>query len=189
MLVGSFQGNYSFSRLLTLSSLIQMDTANTQAVSANFRLRWNYRPDSDLYIIYKAGTRFARLVAENRPQFYETASPSSSRTRGVHSSTASFYSGDLHACSSIHCLEKPFDVSVISFLANSTKPQSWLVALLGRLNSHKLSIEQQIVENLQPAGDEKREVDPRRPGKHKTHEKRTDGGTGCSRHTGYACCR
>jgi hypothetical protein len=71
VLVGSFQTNYSFSRFLTLSSIIQMDTANTQAASANFRLRWNYRPDGDLYVIYTAGTRFASLVAENPPQFYE----------------------------------------------------------------------------------------------------------------------
>jgi hypothetical protein len=71
VLVGSFQTNYSFSRFLTLSSLIQMDTANTQAVSANFRVRWNYRPDSDLYVIYTAGTRFASLVAAHPPQFYE----------------------------------------------------------------------------------------------------------------------
>jgi Domain of unknown function (DUF5916) len=71
VLVGNFQTNYSFSRFLTLSSLFQMDTANTQAVSANIRLRWNYRPDSDLYVIYTAGTRFASLVAENPPQFYE----------------------------------------------------------------------------------------------------------------------
>lgn len=71
VLVGSFQTNYSFSRFLTLSSLIQMDTANTQAVSANLRLRWNYRPDSDLYVIYTAGTRFASLLAANPPQFYE----------------------------------------------------------------------------------------------------------------------
>ena len=26
--------------------------ANAQAASANIRLRWNYRPDSDLYVIY-----------------------------------------------------------------------------------------------------------------------------------------
>ena len=71
VLVGSLQTNYSFSRFLTLSSLIQMDTANTQAVSANIRVRWNYRPDSDLYVIYTAGTRFASLVAANPPQFYE----------------------------------------------------------------------------------------------------------------------
>jgi hypothetical protein len=68
---GSFQTNYSFSRFLTLSTLLQMDTANTQAASANIRLRWNYRPDSDLYIIYTAGQRFASLVAVNPPQYYE----------------------------------------------------------------------------------------------------------------------
>ncbi len=68
---GSFQTNYSFSRFLTLSTLLQMDTANTQAATANIRLRWNYRPDSDLYVIYTAGQRFASLVAANPPQFYE----------------------------------------------------------------------------------------------------------------------
>ena len=68
---GSFQTNYSFSRFLTLSTLIQMDTANNQGASANIRLRWNYRPDSDLYIIYTAGQRFASLVAVNPAQYYE----------------------------------------------------------------------------------------------------------------------
>jgi len=68
---GSFQTNYSFSRFLTLSALLQMDTANDQAASANIRLRWNYRPDSDLFVIYTAGQRFASLVAANPPQFYE----------------------------------------------------------------------------------------------------------------------
>ena len=68
---GSFQTNYSFSRFLTLSTLLQMNTANTQAASANIRLRWNYRPDSDLYVIYTAGQRFASLLAENPPQYYE----------------------------------------------------------------------------------------------------------------------
>jgi hypothetical protein len=68
---GSFQTNYSFSRFLTLSTLLQMDTANNQAASANVRLRWNYRPDSDLFVIYTAGQRFASLVAANPPQFYE----------------------------------------------------------------------------------------------------------------------
>jgi hypothetical protein len=68
---GSFQTNYSFSRFLTLSTLLQMDTANNQAATANIRLRWNYRPDSDLYVIYTAGQRFASLVATNPPQFYE----------------------------------------------------------------------------------------------------------------------
>ncbi|HEX3105182.1 MAG TPA: DUF5916 domain-containing protein [Terriglobales bacterium] len=68
---GSFQSNYSFSRFLTLSALLQMDTANTQAASANIRLRWNYRPDSDLFFIYTAGQRFASLVVVNPPQLYE----------------------------------------------------------------------------------------------------------------------
>jgi len=73
VVVGSFQTNYSFSRFLTLSALLQMDTANTQAASANIRLRWNYRPDSDLFFIYTAGQRFASLVAANPPQFYENS--------------------------------------------------------------------------------------------------------------------
>jgi len=47
--------NYSFNRFLTFTSILQMDTSNTQAASANLRLRYNYRPDSDLYIIYKRG--------------------------------------------------------------------------------------------------------------------------------------
>ena len=71
VVVGSFQTNYSFSRFLTLSTLLQMNSANNQAASADIRLRWNYRPDSDLYVIYTAGQRFASLVAANPPQFYE----------------------------------------------------------------------------------------------------------------------
>jgi hypothetical protein len=71
VLVGSFQTNYSFSRFLTLTGLVQMDTANNQGASANIRLRWNYRPDSDFYIIYTAGQRFASLTATNPAQYYE----------------------------------------------------------------------------------------------------------------------
>lgn len=71
VLFGSFQTNYSFSRFLTLSSLVQMNTANTRAASANIRLRWNYRPDSDLYVIYTAGQSFASLVTTNPPEFYQ----------------------------------------------------------------------------------------------------------------------
>jgi hypothetical protein len=71
VLVGSLQTNYSFSRFLTLSALAQMNTANRQAVNANIRLRWNYRPDSDFYVIYTAGQAFASLVSTNPPQFYE----------------------------------------------------------------------------------------------------------------------
>jgi hypothetical protein len=73
VLFGGLQTNYSFSRFLTLSGLVQMNTANTQAVSGNFRLRWNYRPDSDLYVIYTAGQRFASETASNPPQFYENS--------------------------------------------------------------------------------------------------------------------
>ena len=70
--LASLQGNYSFSRFLTFSSLIQMDTSNTQAVSANLRLRYNYRPDSDLYVIYNVGTQFASIAPANPPQVRET---------------------------------------------------------------------------------------------------------------------
>lgn len=69
--LASLQASYSFTRLLTFSSVIQMDTANTQAVSANFRLRYNYRPDSDLYVIYNVGTQFASLAAANPQQIRE----------------------------------------------------------------------------------------------------------------------
>jgi len=62
---GSIQANYAFSRFLFLSTVLQMNTSNTQAASANVRLRWNYRPDSDLYVIYTAGQRFASLAAAN----------------------------------------------------------------------------------------------------------------------------
>jgi uncharacterized protein DUF5916/cellulose/xylan binding protein with CBM9 domain len=70
--LASLQGNCSFSRFLTFTSLIQMDTSNTQAVSANLRLRYNYRPDSDLYIIYNVGTQFASIAPANPPQVRET---------------------------------------------------------------------------------------------------------------------
>lgn len=72
VVLASLQGNYSFNRFLTFTSLIQMDTSNTEAVSANLRLRYNYRPDSDLYIIYKVGTQFASLAPANPPQIRET---------------------------------------------------------------------------------------------------------------------
>ncbi len=70
--LASLQGNYSFSRFLSLSTTLQLDTANTQAVSANIRLRYNYRPDSDLFIIYNVGTQFVSLAAANPQQIRET---------------------------------------------------------------------------------------------------------------------
>lgn len=72
VVLASLQTSYSFSRLLTTSALIQLNTANTQAVSANFRLRYNYRPDSDLYVIYNVGTQFASLGAANPEQLRES---------------------------------------------------------------------------------------------------------------------
>jgi len=71
-LLASLQGNYSFTRFLTFTSLIQMDTSDAQAVSANVRLRYNYRPDSDIYIIYNVGTQFASIAPANPPQIRET---------------------------------------------------------------------------------------------------------------------
>jgi hypothetical protein len=70
--LASLQASYSFNRFLTFSTVIQMDTANNQAVSANLRLRYNYRPDSDVYIIYNVGTQFASLAAANLQQIRET---------------------------------------------------------------------------------------------------------------------
>jgi hypothetical protein len=72
VVLASLQGNYSFTRFLTFSSLLQVDTSNTQAVSANLRLRYNYRPDSDLYIIYNVGTQFVSIAPANPAQVRET---------------------------------------------------------------------------------------------------------------------
>jgi hypothetical protein len=43
-----------------------------QAVSANIRLRYNYRPDSDLYVIHNVGTQFVSIAPANPPQVRET---------------------------------------------------------------------------------------------------------------------
>src|SRR5258708_5406672 len=72
VVLANLQANYSFSRFLTFTSLIQMDTSNSQAASANLRLRYNYRPDSDLYIIYNVGTQFATIAPANPPQVRES---------------------------------------------------------------------------------------------------------------------
>src|SRR6266481_5570696 len=69
--LGALETDYAFSRFLSLSTILQVDTANAQAASANIRLRWNYRPDSDLYVIYTAGQKFASLAAVSPAQFYE----------------------------------------------------------------------------------------------------------------------
>jgi hypothetical protein len=71
VLVGALETDYAFSRSLSLSTILQIDTANAQGASGNVRLRWNYRPDSDLYVIYTAGQQFASLAATNPSQFYQ----------------------------------------------------------------------------------------------------------------------
>jgi hypothetical protein len=63
--LAGFQISYAFTRFLNASTFIQADTAQTKAVSANFRIRWTFRPDSDLYVIYNTGTRFQALAAGN----------------------------------------------------------------------------------------------------------------------------
>jgi len=72
VLLASLQANYSFTRFLTFTSLVQMDTSSTQAISTNLRLRYNYRPDSDLYVIYNVGTQFASIAPANPTQVRET---------------------------------------------------------------------------------------------------------------------
>jgi hypothetical protein len=52
--------------------VLQMNTSNTEAASSNLRLLYNYRPDSDLYIIYNVGTQFASIAPANPPQIRET---------------------------------------------------------------------------------------------------------------------
>jgi len=52
--LGSFNTSYSFNRFLTTSLLFQVNSIDKNPVSANFRLRWNYRPDSDLFVYLHA---------------------------------------------------------------------------------------------------------------------------------------
>jgi len=63
--LAGLQVSYAFTRFLNLTTFLQADTAQTQAGSANIRLRYTFRPDSDLYVIYNTGTRFESLVAGN----------------------------------------------------------------------------------------------------------------------------
>ncbi|MBV8205467.1 MAG: carbohydrate binding family 9 domain-containing protein [Acidobacteria bacterium] len=63
--LGGFQASYALNRFLNGTTFIQVDTSQTQAVSVNFRVRYTFRPDSDLYVIYNAGTRFQALAAGN----------------------------------------------------------------------------------------------------------------------------
>jgi hypothetical protein len=63
--LAGLQVSYAFNRFLNLTTFVQADTAQMQAASANVRLRYTFRPDSDLYVIYNNGPRFQSLVAGN----------------------------------------------------------------------------------------------------------------------------
>lgn len=63
--IGSLNTSYSFSRFLTTSLLFQVNSIDKNPLSLNFRLRWNYRPDSDLFVIYNLGNQFNSLAAGN----------------------------------------------------------------------------------------------------------------------------
>jgi len=65
------QVSYAFNRFLNVTTFVQADTAQNQALSANFRVRYTFRPDSDLYIIYNLGNRFQSLVAGNPMELRE----------------------------------------------------------------------------------------------------------------------
>jgi uncharacterized protein DUF5916 len=63
--IASLSSSYSFSRFLTTSVLAQVNTIEKNPVSVNFRLRYTYRPDSDLFVIYNVGTQFNSIAAGN----------------------------------------------------------------------------------------------------------------------------
>lgn len=63
--VSSFNASYSFNRLLTTSVLVQENSIEKTPVSLNVRLRYNYRPDSDFYVIYNVGSQFNSIAAGN----------------------------------------------------------------------------------------------------------------------------
>ena len=63
--VGSGTAGYSFSRFLTTSALVQVNSVDNHPVSVNLRLRYTYRPDSDLFVIYNVGSQFNSIAAGN----------------------------------------------------------------------------------------------------------------------------
>jgi hypothetical protein len=63
--IGSLSSSYSFNRFLTTSILAQVNTIEKNPVSANFRLRYTYRPDSDVFVIYNLGSQFNSIAAGN----------------------------------------------------------------------------------------------------------------------------
>src|SRR5207247_3374150 len=60
------QVSYAFNRFLNATTFVQTDTAQNQAVSANFRVRYTFRPDSDLYVIYNVEVGAHCLVLDRK---------------------------------------------------------------------------------------------------------------------------
>jgi uncharacterized protein DUF5916/cellulose/xylan binding protein with CBM9 domain len=63
--VGSCGASYSFNRFVTTSALVQLNSVDEHPWSLNLRLRYTYRPDSDLFLIYNVGNQFNSLAAGN----------------------------------------------------------------------------------------------------------------------------
>ena len=63
--VGSASVSYSPSRFLTTSVIAQANSIPDTPFSTNIRVRYNYRPDSDLFVIYTLGNQFNSLAAGN----------------------------------------------------------------------------------------------------------------------------
>jgi len=63
--VDSWNTSFSFNRFLTSSFLVQVNSVERDPVSVNFRLRYTYRPDSDLFVVYNLGSQFNSIAAGN----------------------------------------------------------------------------------------------------------------------------
>lgn len=71
VLLAGAQFSYAFSCFLDATTFVQVNKADREAASVNFRIRYTFRPDSDPYFIYNVRTRFASLAAENPEQLRE----------------------------------------------------------------------------------------------------------------------
>jgi hypothetical protein len=63
--VGSVSTSYSFSRFLTSACLAPWNSIDPRLLSLSLRFRFNYRPDSDLFVVYNLGNQFGSLEAGN----------------------------------------------------------------------------------------------------------------------------
>jgi hypothetical protein len=72
VLLAGLQVSYAFNRFVNLTTFLQGNTADDQAISANVRLRYTFRPDSDLFVIYNLGSRFQSLNGQNLASLRES---------------------------------------------------------------------------------------------------------------------